>query len=162
MRPLAPADERRLQEFFYSHTKETLIMRYNHHATQMTRENSCKLVSVNQHKDLALCFTQRTNLADVIHAVGRYYYIDSHNSGEVAFVISEHKRGKGMAKTLLDEIIKIATVRKLDKLVACVRRDNAPMLKVFEKAGFIRKYSEDMDELNLELQLERLTTKNEI
>jgi RimJ/RimL family protein N-acetyltransferase len=100
-----------------------------------------------------LCFTQRTNLADVIHAVGRYYFIESHNCGEVAFVISEHKRGKGMAKTLLDEIIKIATLRKLDKLIACVRRDNAPMLKVFEKAGFLRKYSEEMDELNLELQL---------
>jgi len=155
LRPLAPADERRLQEFFYSHTKETLIMRYNHHATQMTRENSCKLVSVNQHKDLALCFTQRTNLADVIHAVGRYYYIESSNCGEVAFVISEHKRGKGMAKTLLEEIIKIATMRKLDKLIACVRRDNAPMLKVFEKAGFLRKYSEGFDELNLELQIEQ-------
>lgn len=155
LRPLAPADERRLQEFFYSHTKETLIMRYNHHATQMTRENSCKLVSVNQHKDLALCFTQRTNLADVIHAVGRYYYIESNNCGEVAFVISEHKRGKGMARTLLGEMIRIATIRKLDKLIACVRRDNAAMLKVFEKVGFIRKYSEDMDELNLELQLEQ-------
>jgi len=155
LRPLAPADERRLQEFFYSHTKETLIMRYNHHATQMTRENSCKLVSVNQHKDLALCFTQRTNLADVIHAVGRYYYIESSNCGEVAFVISEHKRGKGMARTLLGEMIRIATIRKLDKLIACVRRDNGAMLKVFEKVGFIRKYSEDMDELNLELQLDQ-------
>ena len=58
-----------------------------------------------------------------------------------------------MAKTLLEEIIKIATMRKLDKLIACVRRDNAPMLKVFEKAGFIRKYSEGFDELNLELQM---------
>jgi acyl-CoA hydrolase/RimJ/RimL family protein N-acetyltransferase len=155
LRPLSPADERRLQEFFYSHTKETLMMRYNHHATQMTRENSCKLVSVNQHKDLALCFTERTNLADVIHAVGRYYFIESHNCGEVAFVISEHKRGKGMARTLLAEMVKIATMRKLDKLIACVRRDNAPMLKVFEKAGFIRKYSEEMDELSLELQLKQ-------
>jgi RimJ/RimL family protein N-acetyltransferase len=128
----------------------------------MTRENSCKLVSVNQHKDLALCFTQRTNLADVIHAVGRYYYIESNNCGEVAFVISEHKRGKGMAKTLLDEIIKIATIREVDKLVACVRRDNAPMLKVFKKAGFIRKYSEEMDEINLALQLDPLATANKI
>jgi acyl-CoA hydrolase len=160
LRALSPADERRLQEFFYSHNKETLIMRYNHHATQMTRESSCKLVSVNQHKDLALCFTQRHNLADVIHAVGRYYYIDSTNSAEVAFVISESKRGKGMARTLLKELIKIAIMRKLDKLVACVRRDNAAMLKVFENAGFIRKYSEEMDELNLELVLQEREPEN--
>ena len=37
LRPLAPADERKLQEFFYSHNKETLMMRYNHHATQMSQ-----------------------------------------------------------------------------------------------------------------------------
>jgi len=154
LRPLAPADERKLQEFFYSHNKETLIMRYNHHAKQMTREKSCNLVSVNQHKDLALCFIQKNHLSEVIHAVGRYYFIESTNCAEVAFVIRENKRGKGLAKTLLAEIIKIAKKRQLSKLVACVRRDNAPMLKVFENAGFIREYSEEMDEIDLALILD--------
>lgn len=160
LRPLSPADERKLQEFFYSHTKETLMMRYNHHATQMTRENACKLVSVNQHKDLALCFTQKIYLEEVIHAVGRYYFIESNNSAEVAFVIRENKRGKGMASTLLAEMIKVARKRKIDKLVACVRRDNAPMLKVFESSGFIRGYSQEMDEVDLTLALEH--NENEI
>jgi len=154
LRPLSPADERKLQEFFYSHNKETLIMRYNHHATQMTREKSCNLVSVDQHKDLALCFVQKNHLGEIIHAVGRYYFIESNNSAEVAFVIRENKRGKGLAKTLLAEIIKIAKKRKLSKLVACVRRDNAPMLKVFENVGFVRGYSEEIDEVDLALPLE--------
>ncbi|WP_206484093.1 bifunctional acetyl-CoA hydrolase/transferase family protein/GNAT family N-acetyltransferase [Thalassotalea sp. G2M2-11] len=153
LRPLGPADERKLQEFFYSHTKETLIMRYNHHATQMTREKSCNLVSVNQHKDLALCFTQRDHLGEVIQAVGRYYYIEATNAAEVAFVISEGQRSKGMATTLLLQMIKIARKRQVAKLVACVRRDNAPMLKVFENAGFVRAYSEELDEVALTLTL---------
>ncbi|GLX76943.1 hypothetical protein tinsulaeT_02830 [Thalassotalea insulae] len=153
LRPLGPADERKLQEFFYSHTKETLIMRYNHHATQMTREKSCNLVSVNQHKDLALCFTQRDHLGEVIQAVGRYYFIEATNCAEVAFVIRETQRSKGMATTLLLQIIKIARKRNLSKLIACVRRDNAPMLKVFENAGFIRGYSDDFDEVSLSLTL---------
>ncbi|GAA6206221.1 GNAT family N-acetyltransferase [Thalassotalea sp. SU-HH00458] len=153
LRPLGPADERKLQEFFYSHTKETLMMRYNHHATQMTREKSCNLVSVDQHKDLALCFTQQEHLGEVIQAVGRYYYIESANAAEVAFVIRECQRGKGMATTLLLQIIKIAKKRGLAKLLACVRRDNAPMLKVFENTGFIRGYSEDFDEVALTFDL---------
>jgi len=159
LRPLAPADERKLQEFFYSHTKETLLMRYNHYATQMTREKSCNLVSVDQHKDLALCFTNRDHLGEVIQAVGRYYYIESSNSAEVAFVIKECQRSKGMARTLLSEIINIAKQRKLNKLVACVRRDNAPMLKVFERSGFIRGYSEDFDEISLTLPLQEKEQK---
>jgi acyl-CoA hydrolase/RimJ/RimL family protein N-acetyltransferase len=153
LRPLGPADERKLQEFFYSHNKETLIMRYNHHITQMTREKSCNLVSVDQHTDLALCFTVNDNMGEVIQAVARYYYIKSINSGEVAFVIKESLRGRGMATTLLNEMIAIAKIRKLDSLVACVRRDNASMLKVFEKVGFIRLPSEDFDEVSLTLSL---------
>jgi len=153
LRPLAPADERKLQEFFYSHNKETLIMRYNHHITQMTREKSCNLVSVNQHIDLALCFTRKDYLGEAIQAVARYYYIESINSGEVAFVIKESLRGRGMASTLLGEMIAIARIRKLDSLIACVRRDNASMLKVFERSGFVRKPSEDFDEVSLKLSL---------
>lgn len=154
LRPLSPADERKLQEFFYSHTKETLMMRYNHHMVQMTRENSCKLVSVDQSKDLALCFTQRDQLGEVIQAVGRYYFIASSNMAEVAFVIRETQRSKGMATTLLLQMIKIAKKRGLTQLIACVRRDNAPMLKVFENAGFKRGYSEDYDEVSLALPLD--------
>lgn len=153
LRALAPADERKLQEFFYSHNKETLMMRYNHHATQMTREKSCNLVSVNQHIDLALCFTEKKHKGEIIQAVARYYYIESINSGEVAFVIKESLRGKGMATTLLAEIIAIATKRALKKLIACVRRDNASMLKVFENAGFIRQESDEIDDVELELRL---------
>ncbi len=149
LRPLAPADERKLQEFFYSHNKETLMMRYNHHATQMTREKSCNLVSVNQHVDLALCLTERDHLGESIQAVARYYYLEASNSAEVAFVIKESKRGKGMAKALLSELIAIAKIRGLTQLIACVRRDNAPMLKVFENAGFLRKPSDDYDEVSL-------------
>ncbi len=160
LRPLGPADERKLQEFFYSHTKETLIMRYNHHATQMTREKSCNLVSVNQHKDLALCFTQRDHLGEVIQAVGRYYLIETNNSAEVAFVIRENQRSKGIATTLLLQMIKIARQRQLTKLIACVRRDNAPMLKIFENAGFKRGYSEEFDEVSLSLSLEQTAESN--
>ena len=156
LRPLRPADERKLQEFFYSHNKETLIMRYNHHVTQMTREKSCNLVSVNQHTDLALCFTRKDYLGEAIQAVARYYFIESINSGEVAFVIKESLRGRGMASTLLGEMIAIAKIRKLDSLVACVRRDNASMLKVFEKSGFIRQPSEDFDEVSLKLSLQQV------
>ncbi len=153
LRALRPADERLLQEFFYSHNKETLMMRYNHHVTHMSREKSCNLVSVDQHKDLALCFTEKSQSGESIQAVARYYLIEANNSCEVAFVIRENKRGKGMAKKLLSEMIAIAKIRGLAKLVACVRRDNKPMLKVFEYAGFKRQASDEIDEIHLQLVL---------
>jgi len=153
LRPLCPADERKLQEFFYSHNKETLMMRYSHCIGQMSREKSCNLVSVDQHKDLALCFTETDHLGEVIQAVGRYYLMEADNSCEVAFVIKESKREKGMATTLLIEMIAIAKQRGLSKVVAFVRSDNKPMRKVFKEAGFVQKKSEDVNEIHLELML---------
>ncbi len=153
LRALCPADERKLQEFFYSHNRETLMMRYNHHVAQMSREKSCNLVSVDQHKDLALCFTETDHLGEAIQAVGRYYLIEADNSCEIAFVIKESKRGKGMAKALLSEMKAIAIQRGLSKMIAFVRRDNKPMRKVFEDADFIQKESDDISEIHLELIL---------
>lgn len=154
LRPLYPSDERRLQEFFYSHTKETLQLRYNAVPTQMSREKSCTLVSVDQSKDLALCIVRQQGSAAQIQAVGRYYYIESHNSCEVAFVTREVVQGFGMASLLLNEMIYIAKERGLQSMQAVVRADNKAMFNVFERAGFIRLPADEPGEISLLLQLQ--------
>ncbi len=153
LRPLNPADERRLQEFFYSHTKETLLLRYNYHPKQLSREKSCSLVSVDQSRDLALCIVKQQGSVLEIQAVGRYYYIETNNTCEVAFVTREIHQGKGMATTLLQEMIAVAKKRGIVAMVAFVRADNKPMQAVFEKNGFKRLRSEEPDEVNLRLDL---------
>lgn len=155
LRPLNPADERRLQEFFYSHTKETLLLRYNHHPKQLSREKSCSLVSVDQSKDLALCLVKQQGSVLEIQAVGRYYLVEANNSCEVAFVTRERHQGKGMATILLQEMINIARIRGLDSMTAYVRAENKPMLTVFEKAGFKRVKGDEPDEVNLLLPLQQ-------
>ncbi|TQV67710.1 GNAT family N-acetyltransferase [Exilibacterium tricleocarpae] len=154
LRPLRPADERRLQEFFYSHTKETLLLRYNYHPKQMSREKSCTLVSVNQERDLALCIVDKNGQTEVIHAVGRYYLIAEKNSCEVAFVIRESQRGKGMAKRLLAEMTAIARSRGIATMCAYVRKDNKPMLSIFKKGGFVKQPHDSVQEVYLELELQ--------
>lgn len=161
LRPLNPADERRLQEFFYSHTKETLLLRYNFHPKQLSREKSCSLVSVDQSKDLALCIVRQQGSVLEIQAVGRYYLVESNNSCEVAFVTRERHHGKGMATILLQEMINIAKKRGIATMVAFVRADNKPMLTVFERAGFKRLRSEEPDEVNLQLKLNAPDSKTE-
>lgn len=153
LRPLYPSDERRLQEFFYSHTKETLQLRYNAVPTTMTREKSCNLVSVDQSTDLALCIVHQKGSAVQIQAVGRYYYIASHNSCEVAFVTREKYQGRGMARVLLDEMIRIATERGLDSMQAYVLATNKPMLSVFERGGFKRLPGDEPGDVLLKLEL---------
>ncbi|EGN74490.1 acetyl-CoA hydrolase [Idiomarina sp. A28L] len=153
VRPLNPSDERRLQEFFYSHTKETLQMRYNTIPTQMNREKSCNLVSVDQSKDLALCIVRQQGSMSQIQAVGRYYLSQNGENCEAAFVTRENNQGKGMAKLLLAEMIRIAKLRGVKTMLAYVRAENQKMLAVFEKAGFVRMPADEPGEVNLQLSL---------
>ncbi|WP_272977796.1 GNAT family N-acetyltransferase, partial [Idiomarina baltica] len=148
-------------EFFYSHTKETLQLRYNAVPTQMSREKSCTLVSIDQSVDLALCIVRQKGSAAKIMAVGRYYYIESHNSCEVAFVTREHYQGQGMASVLLQEMIRIAKLRGLDSMQAVVLVNNKPMLNVFEKSGFVRQASDEPGEVMLKLELKQNQTQEE-
>ncbi|MFT5708187.1 MAG: acyl-CoA hydrolase/GNAT superfamily N-acetyltransferase, partial [Oceanospirillaceae bacterium] len=152
LRPLVPSDERHLQEFFYSHKKETLMMRYNYRPTRMSRETSSSLVAVDQSRDLALCITTKKGPQEKIHAVGRYYFLEKTNSAEVAFVVREEQQGKGMARTLLTWLIKIAKARDLDAVVAYTRRDNKPMQNIFLAFNFAI-VQQDMDETHFELKI---------
>jgi acyl-CoA hydrolase/RimJ/RimL family protein N-acetyltransferase len=161
LRPLYPSDERRLQEFFYSHTKETLQLRYNAVPTQMSREKSCTLVSVDQSRDLALCIARQKGSAAQIQAVGRYYLIEAQNSCEVAFVTREQYQGHGMASLLLQEMIRIARERGLSSMQAYVRADNTPMLNVFERAGFKRQAADEPGEVSLKRSLSPLPPQSE-
>jgi len=162
LRPLHPADERLLQEFFYSHTKETLIMRYSHHPKQMTREKASTLVAVDQNKDLALCVVKQKGQREEIEAVGRYYFIESANCAEAAFVVRESEQGKGIANILLKEMIQIAKKRKLGSMYAYVRAENKAMRRVFEKNNFIRKPGDSPQEVVLELDLQCDDNSNDI
>lgn len=162
IRPLNPSDERRLQEFFYSHTKDTLRLRYNALPKNMTREKSCDLVSVDQSKDIALTIVRQEGSKVRIEAVGRYYLYAEENSCEVAFVTRENQHGKGMAKRLLTEMIAIASARKLVKMFAIVKPENKAMLAVFEKNRFKRVFNPDPGEIELVLFLHKNDAKQEV
>ena len=148
-----PADERRLQEFFYSHTKETIRMRYNYNPGPMTRQKSCDLVSVDQSKDIALTIVRQEGSKTRIEAVGRYYLYEQANACEVAFVTRENNQGKGMAKRLLQEMISIAKLRHLEKVFALVKTSNKAMITVFEQFGFMRTPSDEIGEIELVFDL---------
>ena len=153
LRPLNPSDERKLQEFFYSHSQETLRMRYSHDPKNMSRNKSTSLVSVDQQTDLALCIVDGEDADYEIQAVGRYYYLEHSNSAEVAFVTRESAQGQGMASTLLTYIVDIARRRQLNSLIAIVKRANYAMVHVFEKFGFERA-NNDIEEIELVLRFE--------
>jgi acyl-CoA hydrolase/ribosomal protein S18 acetylase RimI-like enzyme len=153
LRPLGAADDRRLQEFFYSHTEETIVRRYGFTVTRMSRERAFELVGVDQNRDLALAIVELQGPRQVIHAVGRYYLDPDSKGAEMAFVVSENKRRLGMARTLLERMLEIAHQRGLAHLWAQVDRDNTPMMGLFREFGATEKEGEDMHTIRVDIPL---------
>ncbi len=147
-RPLHPSDTRGLQEFFYSHTEETVNMRYGHVKDRLTDESAYKLTSVDQSVDAAFALFEEHGHRQEICAVGRFYCDPSRNSAEVAFVVGEKTRRLGMSLFLLGELTSVAHQRGIGSLWASVLKRNKAMAALFEKLGATKEsqLGEDSDE----------------
>ncbi len=155
LRPLRPSDQQRLQQFFYTHSEDTLYQRYRHIPKSMNTERAYRLVNVDQSRDVALCIVDLQGPREVIHAIGRYYLNDAGDEAEAAFVVSESKRSIGMARALMTELINIAKKRKLKSILALVRKDNRSMSKLSRKFRFKQTPCEDPSESLFVLKLRR-------
>lgn len=142
LRPLHPSDMRSLQEFFYSHDKETIRLRYGYLRDSMTGESAFKLAAVDQTKDLALGIFSDQRDRHELRAIGRYYLDESGLSAEVAFIVHEENRHMGIAGFLLGELAMVAKRRGVREFWASVLADNRAMSGVFLAVGAVETKKE--------------------
>lgn len=148
IRPLHPSDTQTLQAFFYSHTEETVSMRYGYLKDRLTDEAAYKLTSVNQSVDVAFALFKELGQRQEICAVGRFYRDPSSDNAEVAFIVGENYRRLGIARFLLRELTKVAISRGIKSFWASVLKKNKPMAALFTSYGAekISHFGEDNDE----------------
>ncbi len=147
LRPLHASDTRRLQDFFYSHSEDTIRWRYGYLRENMPADSAYELVGVDQSKDLALGIFEEQGLGrePMLRSVGRFYRDEGKDTAEVAFVVHEETRRVGMASVLLEELARIAQRRGITSLWAEVLDANRPMRSLFEKFGGKRQRSRDTE-----------------
>lgn len=152
-RPMHPSDTRSLQEFFYSHSEETVSMRYGHIKDRMTDEAAYKLTSVDQSVDLAFALFEEKGQRQEIEAIGRFYQDPSGKSAEVAFMVGENVRRHGMSRFLLGELAQVAQKRGIKTFWASVLKRNKPMAALFLKFGAEKEsyMGEDSDEYTMDV-----------
>ena len=134
LRALRPGDEILLQEFFRSHTLDTIYERYGGLVATMTTERAHALVSVDQSRDCALAIVSPDGRE--IDAIGRYCLDPKGDAAELAFVVRENRRRQGLATLLLQQLTRIARARGLRRLWAQVGSHNAAMLAILRRHAF--------------------------
>ncbi|MDF1755466.1 MAG: GNAT family N-acetyltransferase [Verrucomicrobiales bacterium] len=135
VRPLHPSDMRSLQEFFYAQDEETIRLRYGYAMPKLDEQTAYRMSSVDQSKDLALGVFYRNHLREDLRAVGRFYVDSTETTAEIAFLVHERTRRKGIAQYLLREMAVIARERGIKQFWASVLKRNVPMARLFANFG---------------------------
>ncbi|MDD5140397.1 MAG: GNAT family N-acetyltransferase [Verrucomicrobiales bacterium] len=134
-RPIQPTDENLLKELFYSHTTATIYQRYFGTLRHLRHETLQQMVTLDYHDAMAITGEIVWEGRQRLIAVGRYYRDPATNWAEVAIVVQEDFRQRGIAVFLLRHLAKVATQQGIIGFTADVLSDNAAMLETFRKTA---------------------------
>ena len=134
-RPIKLTDERLLQDFFYSHNEETIQRRYNASTKTLHHDKAQDLVNVDYRRSMAMIGLVGEIGQEKIIAIARYTGAADSNFPEIAFVVHEDYRNRGIAGFLLQQLMTAAMNKGFEGFKAYVQPGNTAMLHVFGKLG---------------------------
>jgi acyl-CoA hydrolase/GNAT superfamily N-acetyltransferase len=135
IRPLKATDERLLQEFFYSHTEETIYNRYFAPKIQLSHREAAKLCCVDYRDSMALAVFQRQGKTERILAVVRYALNPRTNMAETATVVHEDFRRLGITRVLLQKLADHARKHGIEGFYSEILPTNEAMLAFHRRSG---------------------------
>ena len=144
IRPIRADDERKLQEFFYSHEPETIYQRYFHMKTELGHEEAAMACSVDYHNRMAFgVFERFEREAERIVAVGRYDLNHRTNMATCNFVVHENFRGLGIGSYLVGKIIDYAKSQGITGMLSEFLPTNKDAMQIHKRLGHQVEWNEE-------------------
>jgi len=138
-RALRADDERALRDLFYSHSDETVVLRYGTPLKRLTPQQIQHFVTLDYDERMAIgafvTSSEETAPGDeeMLVGVGRYDLDRATNLAECAFTVHDSFQNHGIGGTLLRMLMRFARRRHIEGFTAQVLIRNARMLHVFQK-----------------------------
>jgi acyl-CoA hydrolase len=145
-RPARPADERLMQEHFYSMDKADIFSRFLHEKLFFSRKDVAVMVQVDYIREMPLVAVVGEFGFEKVIAVGAYFLNPVQNLAEVAFSVIKGWQKKGLCSILLLMLAEIARDKGIAGLVAYTQPQNQGMIKLFHKLPYkiTTGFEEDM------------------
>lgn len=135
VRALKVTDERRLQDFFYSHQIASLYHRYMDIPQKLSHENAQKLVNVDFKDNMAFAVFQPGEYDDKIIAIARLIPTAYYQRLEMKIIISEDYKHYGIGKYLANKLVSYAIDRGKNEIISTFFINNLAMKRIMEKLG---------------------------
>lgn len=137
IRPIKPTDESLLRGMFYRLSQETIYKRFFAFKKYMPHENLQRFCTIDYRENMTLVATVPVGDNERVVALGTYDLLPSSGLAEVAVVVDDDFQGKGLGTILVRRLAQLAQAVGAKGFTANVLRDNRPMLRVFEKCGYM-------------------------
>lgn len=134
-RPLRPADERLVREFFYSHSPETVYQRYGAPLKSLTPQQIQDQCALDYDSEMAIAGFVRDGEGERIAALGRYELDRASGFADITFTVAEPFQGRGIGTWLFKRLCHIARERGIRGFNGAVLAGNAKMMGIFHKSG---------------------------
>ena len=134
-RPIRPADERLLREFFYSHTATTVRQRYHVPLKSLSAKQIQELCTIDYDEQMAIAGFVREGESEKMVAVSRWVLDRASGFAEGAVTVHDELQGRGIGSYLLRRMIEIARGHGILGFTGFVLHDNVRMMNVFHKCG---------------------------
>ncbi|RLB42736.1 MAG: acetyl-CoA hydrolase [Deltaproteobacteria bacterium] len=136
IRPIKPTDEPLLQDFFYSHSDETVYRRYFRSVRSMPHSKAQALVNLDYRDNMAFVATIGEIGFEKIIGVARYSKEKDHpGMVEVAYTIREDYQRLGLGSILQEKLEQYAKKMGFKGVAGYLFEDNVGMLRTFAKKG---------------------------
>jgi acyl-CoA hydrolase len=140
IRPIKPTDEPLLQDFFYSHSDDTIYRRYFRAVRAMSHATAQTLVNLDYRERMAFVAALGEIGMERIIGVGRYAAEkDQPGMVEVAYTVHDGYQGLGLGRILQERVEDYARRMGFSGVSGYLFQDNLPMLKTFTRRGTYHK-----------------------
>lgn len=156
IRAIRPADSGRVLEAFTNLDPASIYTRFFHYKRKLTEAELQQITDVDFDHVVALVVSIRSRDGETIIAEGRYIVDDAPRpcrSAEVAFITEEDYQGRGIARLLLQHLVRIARKNGVSRFEADVLAGNQPMLTVFRRSGLPMQQRSDGDVIHVTMSL---------
>ena len=136
LRPVKPADEPLLKEFFYSLSDQSIYRRFISVRKDMPHERLQEFAVIDYTKEMVVLAVLPQEEREVVVGVGQFGIDIQSHTAEVALVVQDDQQNQGIGTELLSYLTYLAKRQGLLGFTAEVLVDNQPMLHLFEQGGF--------------------------
>ena len=135
LRPIRRDDTEAWLAFLSGISPRTKYLRF-HSLPKLTMEDAVRFCTVDYTNTFAFVAEVHGDNRQDIVAIGRYIRLPKKSSAEIAFLIDDAHRGKGIGTRLMESLANVARENGIDTFEAEVLAENKEMMTVFRDYGF--------------------------